>query len=279
MEQTTVENVEVAAPPQVPIALAKIPEPSIPANPITVMSFDIGIKNLAVCVLTMAPDQTKVHLWRVISVVSKNEAVPVLELLYPKLFKVLDDLMDECNSVHNIPVIDYALVENQPVHKNPTMKSVQMMIYSYFALRGYQGDCVNNVAICSATSKLKGHNLELPPLPPNVKGYQRLKQTAVQYCKGYCQFDKALMATILSYTKQDDICDSLLQAMSWVRRHFPDRYAVTRLASAIPEDQLPNPLPEVPEPNPLIYEIAPPVKKEKPKGKKKKEPEGLNDAI
>jgi len=210
----------------------------IQIEPMTVISFDIGVKNLAVCVLTLSATETKVHVWRVISVVDPGAAVPALEDLYPRLFQALDSLVLECQVVHKLSVIDFALVENQPVHKNPTMKSVQMMIYSYFALRGFRNDVCRNVANCSATSKLKGHSITIPPLPDKVEGYQRLKQMAVQYCNAYCQDDPHLMKTLSSYSKQDDICDSLLQAMSWVNRYFPNKYAVRKLKSAIPLEHL-----------------------------------------
>ena len=33
--------------------------------------------------------------------------------------------------------VDKVVIENQPALKNPTMKSIQMMIYSYFLIEGY----------------------------------------------------------------------------------------------------------------------------------------------
>ena len=32
--------------------------------------------------------------------------------------------------------VDLVVIENQPALKNPTMKSIQMMIYSYFLIHG-----------------------------------------------------------------------------------------------------------------------------------------------
>ena len=32
--------------------------------------------------------------------------------------------------------VDLVVIENQPALKNPTMKSIQMMIYSYFLIDG-----------------------------------------------------------------------------------------------------------------------------------------------
>ena len=45
--------------------------------------------------------------------------------------------------------IESVIVENQPSLKNPTMKSIQMMVYSYFLING----------VCSNTSTI--NNIEM----------------------------------------------------------------------------------------------------------------------
>ena len=46
-------------------------------------------------------------------------------------------------------------IENQPVLKNPTMKSIQMMLYSYFIMKQYEGKLeLHDMILMSAENKL-----------------------------------------------------------------------------------------------------------------------------
>ena len=53
--------------------------------------------------------------------------------------------------------IEDVLLENQPCLKNPTMKSVQMMMYTFFILRGVMNDnsSITKVHMVNARNKLK----------------------------------------------------------------------------------------------------------------------------
>lgn len=48
-------------------------------------------------------------------------------------------LVDELDKYPTILEADYVLIENQPVYKNPTMKSIQMVLYTYLLMRGKEG--------------------------------------------------------------------------------------------------------------------------------------------
>ena len=50
------------------------------------------------------------------------------KFLYNKLDKIKDNILD----------IDEVVIENQPVHKNPIMKSIQMLLYGYYMI-----ECIN----------------------------------------------------------------------------------------------------------------------------------------
>ena len=51
--------------------------------------------------------------------------------------------------------VDYVIVESQPVNKNPVMKSVQMLIFSYFAYERMKSKRIKNVCIIHAKRKEK----------------------------------------------------------------------------------------------------------------------------
>ena len=47
--------------------------------------------------------------------------------------------------------VDIVVIENQPVLKNPTMKSIQMVLYSYFLIYGITTDkSVGKIALFNA---------------------------------------------------------------------------------------------------------------------------------
>ena len=63
---------------------------------------------------------------------------------------------------------DYVLIENQPVLKNPTMKSIQMILYSYFLISGVMNH--NNgmkIHFITASNKLKAY--QGPPIEIKTK--------------------------------------------------------------------------------------------------------------
>ena len=78
--------------------------------------------------------------------------------------------------------MDYILIENQPVLKNPTMKSVQMILYSYFLINGVIKNTVKEIKFISARNKLKVY--DGPPIEVKVKGkYAKRKRLSIKYCR------------------------------------------------------------------------------------------------
>lgn len=177
------------------------------------ISFDIGIRNLAVALLELTSDGLTVHELKNISLCAAEEKIPGLDQLSQSCFAALDELIGE-RVVHTV------LLENQPVMKNPLMKSVQMLIYSYFQLRHHWNGDFEKILMVSATMKLKGHDFELPPT--DKTGYKRNKWAAVELAKLYCQDDDTLRA-IWTKRKADDLADALCQALSWIRRNLPEQ--------------------------------------------------------
>jgi len=97
-----------------------------------VVSFDIGIKNLAFCDVSMIESDTSdsisymIHDWQVLDISigdKKHDINKVIEVILTKL----DALFSS-----KLGLYDAILIENQPVLKNPVMKSIQMIIFTYF---------------------------------------------------------------------------------------------------------------------------------------------------
>ena len=187
------------------------------------LSFDIGIKNLAYCILKYnAEDNSDITIikWNIIPLLDKNEkckGFPLDELTK----RMYEQLNKEFYSYD----IDIVLLENQPVLKNPVMKSVQMILFSYFQ---YQKIMLNReiklIKFINAGNKLKvgrnfneiNYNAEINAIKSK---YTRNKKFAILYT------DKILIDRLKDsknneyfnkHKKKDDLADAFLQAIYYI---------------------------------------------------------------
>ena len=132
----------------------------------SVLSFDIGIKNLSYCIV--CKDTKKIQDWGIINISCNKECehINTKNNKCDKKATFINDNILLCsqhsknkkytnvkkyknnqNTIFNIGIlllkeikkkefnkfnIEDVLLENQPCLKNPTMKSIQMIIYTYF---------------------------------------------------------------------------------------------------------------------------------------------------
>ena len=113
--------------------------------------------------------------------------------------------------------MDYILIENQPVLKNPTMKSVQMILYSYFLINGIIKNTVKEIKFISARNKLKVY--DGPPIEVKVKGkYAKRKRLSIEYCRYMIRDDDTNLLFFNEHKKKDDLADSYLQAIWFLKK-------------------------------------------------------------
>lgn len=85
--------------------------------------------------------------------------------------------------------VDLVIIENQPVLKNPTMKTVGTLLYGYFPMRGIidktDGKVINEIRFFNASNKLKVEpdNIDevLKLIPPSDSVYQLITKTVKKY--------------------------------------------------------------------------------------------------
>ena len=133
-----------------------------------------------------------------------------------KLIKALDK-----KSFNNI---DYVLIENQPSLKNPKMKSIAETLYSWFLIRGLVDKQVNNlkeIHYISPSNKLKiddvDINKEIDKLKDTSKKYKYTKNMSIIHTKNIIQNDKFWYDYLCNHSKKDDLCDSFLQGLYFIR--------------------------------------------------------------
>ena len=99
------------------------------------------------------------------------------------IFNLSKILIEELNLKTDFLNHDVICIENQPALKNPVMKTVQMILYSYFMIEGATKDkLVEQVHMINARNKLKVY--KGPPVECKYKEkYKRNKYLSVEYTK------------------------------------------------------------------------------------------------
>ena len=164
------------------------------------LSFDVGIKNLAYCKL----DENKViKSWGIINLNENPECDVHLKKKCEKQSSYIvmgDDKVKYCCTAHSkkfpkkkklntnhdlmkisqlcvsklreldLDDVTHVLIENQPALKNPVMKSIQMIIYTFFVMDGImkKDSSIETIHMVNARNKLKVY--KGPSIECNKKG-------------------------------------------------------------------------------------------------------------
>lgn len=214
------------------------------------LSFDVGIRNLAYCWLSVDPelslrhaDAVQIHDWSIIDL----DKVSSIETCCKRLVKVLHDKFAESANFKTDSKL-HVFIERQPRGRSAIMMAIQMFICCFFEYQNcVSQDCHNKIQFVNAGKKLslvkffrdelgmKQEEVDTVPknqvetVPKNTKKaakakLQRIKYTdnkrvAVQMCKFYLENvsqDYANLALLDAYPKKDDLCDAFLQAFAIV---------------------------------------------------------------
>ena len=117
-----------------------------------ILSWDVGIINLSYCILEKNEMGIKILQWGIINLMETPEMKKNRNLLFENIPKKLHELPYLLN-------VDKVVIENQPSLKNPQMKSIQMIVYSYFLMYGKvlnnNENKIMDIDFCNASNKLK----------------------------------------------------------------------------------------------------------------------------
>jgi hypothetical protein len=187
------------------------------------ISFDIGVKNLALCILKYEETITILD-WKIITLAeTKKEAKDIndlSEIIYMEMDAIVGNLKDA-----GYDTIDFVLIENQPSNLNGVMKTVQHIIYSYYNLLKYWDGLVKKVVLVNASLKLKNHTYQLTTIVKKEDSkknfrrdkYKNNKLNSIEICREYIKNDAFLTELFNSNKKKDDLSDSCLQTVSYIR--------------------------------------------------------------
>ena len=130
-----------------------------------IVSWDVGIHHLSYCILEQNEESKHIKIidWDVIDLVDDISQKKNITLLFQNIPRKLDTYPSLLDNIQRV------CIENQPTLKNPTMKTIQIILYSYFLIRGVtdkKENPVQLISFISATNKLKVY--QGPPIDPDL---------------------------------------------------------------------------------------------------------------
>ena len=173
-----------------------------------ILSFDIGLKNMAYSIITTNTEHMQLEIieWSLVTLESTN------------IYSLADSIIETCHRLFSGRMFTDILIENQPCMKAPTMKSIQMIIFTYMRIHFKDA----NIYMCSAANKLKvSKNKVLGKLT-----YTEKKKRAIELTKEYIQ-GTPFEPFFLSCKKRDDLADAYLQAVYYVENKYGGAFQQT----------------------------------------------------
>ena len=194
------------------------------------ISFDIGVKNLALCILKKT-DKIEILDWRIISIADSKKELKGIDDISERIYHEMDNIVGFIKE-NEYEKIDYVLIENQPSNLNGIMKTIQHIIYNYFSLIKHWDNEVDNVVLVNASLKTKTHDytpdIKLSDDISCVKNSRNFKKNKYQYnkklsvaiCENYIKNNSNLSEIFKNNKKKDDLSDACLQAVSYIRTNI-----------------------------------------------------------
>lgn len=153
------------------------------------------------------------------------------------LTSLAEALYTELGTRPDILKSNTVLLENQPVLKNPTMKTMQVFLYGYYVQNGVMQRSVDTVHCYCASKKLD--ILKFLPIEriraitdelKTIKGqYTRNKRMAIRICEYLIETAtnaEEIRTLFADKKKQDDLADSMLMTL-----HYEERANLTTAGS------------------------------------------------
>jgi hypothetical protein len=172
-----------------------------------ILSLDVGIKNLSFCYIN---DNLEIIDWQNVSIIESNVKNTKIDEITLLLLERLQELFD------NDYEADVVLIENQPTLINGLMKTISVIIYTYFNLLKLQFGNIKQVRFISATNKLKCKKISELDMPKKTS-YKDRKLYSIKLTTLYLQeISPNKLEWLKSNKKIDDLCDSFLQSIYYI---------------------------------------------------------------
>lgn len=175
-----------------------------------ILAIDVGIKNLSYCLITANRPQVDKDLvidkWENLCITETNcKNAKIEDLTKSMLLQLLETFDSDLE-------IDIVAIENQPMLKNGVMKTMSVVIYTYFNLLSIMYGNIKDVRFISATNKLKCK--KAVKYTKDIKSYKERKSIGIDVIKEYLQdIDPSRLEWFGKQSKSDDLADCALFAI------------------------------------------------------------------
>lgn len=160
-----------------------------------ILSFDIGIKNLAYCLID-SEDKTILD-WYIIDCSDKNETLKAIQ---------------ELDTLPHLLEADIVLLEKQPSF-NPKMRTMSTALYVYFTLRiQHEQNRLIKILFYAAKYKLKCCDFNIEHKTKSK--YRQNKNLGIEHTRHLLVSHKDFFEI---HKKKDDLADCFLQAVSYIK--------------------------------------------------------------
>ena len=163
----------------------------------SILSFDVGMKNLAFCIL----EETTIKSWN------------VSEIKYTTNQSLCEAIVTHLDTWPHLLECQTVLIEKQP-SRNNKMRIIEALLNAYFVINGTKNENSNikRVLVYSAKYKLGNNTMK------GKTNYNERKKLSVARCKKFLEKtiqEKTFTDMFEESKKKDDLADTLLQALAY----------------------------------------------------------------
>jgi hypothetical protein len=186
---------------------------------VRILSFDVGIKNLSYCLI----ENESILDWDLINLITEDESKSKSKSKKNSIYQLSSILYKELQGKFEDVAIDHVIIENQPVFKNPTMKTIQILIYSFFEYRRTLCELpINEIGFVGANTKVKFAEDYLQNLDMSVEKvknkYAYNKRISTLCSQHLIRSQDSLHEWYQEHKKKDDLADAHLLALAYLKR-------------------------------------------------------------
>tara|TARA_B100000963_G_C22636555_1_gene677937 strand:+ start:701 stop:1297 length:597 start_codon:yes stop_codon:yes gene_type:complete len=180
-----------------------------------IISFDVGIKNLAYIIFDCIEDNIKIIEWDIICLVHSNQKCNTINLI-----DLGKNISNEFNVIFKNKDVDKIIIENQIGNNAIRMKCIQGMIAQWFIDNDF-----NDIEFVSSSHKLNyiANLCNMKDLFKNLQ-YKDKKKMAIIIIKSFLNenskyFDEYIKEFFYTNKKKDDLADCFLQGYYYIKKY------------------------------------------------------------
>ena len=180
-----------------------------------ILSFDVGIKNLAYIIFDCDNNNITIDKWDIICLVEKNIKCSEINLidLGKNIFNIFNETFKD-------KTFDHIIIENQIGQNAIRMKCVQGMIAQWFIDNNF-----DNIKFISSSHKLN-YIASIYDLKETIKSldYKNKKKMAILILKSFLNennifFNNDIVNMFNQHKKKDDLADCFLQGYYYIKKN------------------------------------------------------------